>query len=51
MTANSSNAIDADEWILDYRGRLEAAVNRRPRPEGVQGEQPEKIVICPVPDR
>ena len=49
MTASSST--EREEWLSDYRGRLQAAINRRPAPEAVQGEQPEKIVIYPVPDR
>jgi hypothetical protein len=50
MTAPSSYAADADEWLKDYRQRMQAAINRRPAPEGVPGELEHRQQLIIVPD-
>jgi hypothetical protein len=44
MTANSSKAIDANEWLADYIARLQATINRRRCPED-EPDQPEEITL------
>jgi hypothetical protein len=47
MVIPSSAAPDADEWKRDYHARLKAGAARRPRPEGEEHEEHERIVLMP----
>jgi len=52
MTLNSSTPMHVDEWLKDYIARQQAAINRRPKPEGLDDEPDGgEIVICPIPAR
>jgi hypothetical protein len=45
MTPSSSAPSHRDEWLRDYLARQQAAINRRPKPEGMDDSQDEALVI------
>ena len=46
MTTPGSSTSHLDEWVNDYRARMMSAINRRPKPEGIEDDsQDEKMVI------
>jgi hypothetical protein len=50
MTTPGSSTSHLDEWVNDYRARMMSAINRRPKPEGIDEPEDAEIIICPVPD-
>ena len=49
-TANDRDQFyGSDEWLKYYLGRQRAAINRRPKPEGLPEERSE--IILPISDR
>jgi hypothetical protein len=48
MTSGSSTP-HVDEWLADYRARMQAAVHKRAKPECID-ELDDKIVILHIPN-